>query len=575
MSKHFTSRLNAAVELAKAKFQLKENVAFLLWFGINILDLSEDEALEASSVEGSNDKGIDFFHVDDEQGRVIVAQGKYAPDMAVNVKESHLSNLESSLHWLSNPEALRREGKSELAQAAEDYQKAISDGYGVELWFVYTAPRKANIEKKVHVYNANRDNIESRRFIRHFPYEALYSVWLEEQEGRANRISTDYVATTGGEHIQLKGRFGEAVIMSVPAKELVRLYEKYGDLLFDRNVRLFLGTRKGSVNAGISDTLQDPQQRGNFWAYNNGITVICDAYQIEDGRIVMNNFSIINGCQTTVSLASASGALKEVDVLTRLINAPQDVVDDIIRFNNSQNPIKMWDIASQNKTQRRLRREFEGLSKPYIYLTRRGSRPTGGLKKFRDSAGKLRQVQIDVVGQYAAAFKGMPVVAYKDKGLVFTKFHDQLFPPDIRVEEVLFECICGDICREIVIGEIANGNPESVSILKKGGTFFVLATVAQILQLRNGATFMTKMTEQHILSPRTEKRLQQYVRFAVQEYVQAVADQAQIEGEELPTLVRSPAFFEKVRTRVERSYKTRAIGRKWLDEVLPMLGTQA
>jgi hypothetical protein len=124
----------------------------------------------------------------------------------------------------------------------------------------------------------------------------------------------------------------------------------------------------------------------------------------------------------------------------------------------------------------------------------------------------------------------MPVVAYKDKGLVFTKFHDQLLPPDIRVEEVLFECTCGDICREIVIGEIANGNPESVSILKKGGTFFVLATVAQVLQLRNGATFMTKMTEQQILSPRTEKRLQQYVRFAVQEYVQAVADQAQIEG---------------------------------------------
>jgi AIPR protein len=126
-------------------------------------------------------------------------------------------------------------------------------------------------------------------------------------------------------------------------------------------VRLFLGTRKGSVNAGISDTLQDPQQRGNFWAYNNGITIICDAYQIENDKIVMNNFSIINGCQTTVSLASTSSVLDQVDVLTRLINAPQEVVDDIIRFNNSQNPIKMWDIASQNKTQRRLRREFEAL----------------------------------------------------------------------------------------------------------------------------------------------------------------------------------------------------------------------
>jgi hypothetical protein len=138
MSTTFTGRLNAAVDVAKVRFQLNDNVAFLVWFGINILDLSEDEALEASSIDGSNDKGIDFFHVDDEQGRVIVAQGKYAPDMKVNVKESHLSNLESSLHWLSNPESLRREGKSDLAQAAEDYLKAVSDGYGVELWCVYT-----------------------------------------------------------------------------------------------------------------------------------------------------------------------------------------------------------------------------------------------------------------------------------------------------------------------------------------------------------------------------------------------------------------------------------------------------
>jgi hypothetical protein len=47
-----------------------------------------------------------------------------------------------------------------------------------------------------------------------------------------------------------------------------------------------------------------------------------------------------------------------VHVLARIINPPEDIVDDIIRFNDSQNPIKMWDIASQHKTQRRLRREF-------------------------------------------------------------------------------------------------------------------------------------------------------------------------------------------------------------------------
>ena len=42
---------------------------------------------------------------------------------------------------------------------------------------------------------------------------------------------------------------------TVPASELVRLYKEYEDRLFDRNVRLFLGAKKGSVNAGIAETL--------------------------------------------------------------------------------------------------------------------------------------------------------------------------------------------------------------------------------------------------------------------------------------------------------------------------------
>jgi hypothetical protein len=211
--------------------------------------------------------------------------------------------------------------------------------------------------------------------------------------------------------------------------------------------------------------------------------MLCDGFEIEDednGLLVVRNFNIINGCQTTVSLARSTVDLTDVYVLARIISPPETIVDDIIKFKNSQNPIKMWDIASQHKTQRRLRREFGELLRPYIYLTRRGSRPTGGLAKYRDDEGKLRQIQFEQAGQNASAFRAQPMLAYKDKALIFTKHHDEIFPPGVRVEEVLFQTICGEIAREAVIREIAKGNQEDNKILRKGGAFFVLAAMALI-----------------------------------------------------------------------------------------------
>ena len=340
----FDRALVAEVEALARRFAASDNQAFLIWFLTTILDLTEDEAFEATSLEGANDKGIDGFYVDNDQGRVIVAQAKYSPTMDVNVRESHLSKLQSSLHWLSSPEALRRDGRHDLAQAADDYLTALREGYGVELWFVYTAPRNKNIEKNVDVFNRNPDNIESSRSIRHFAYEAMEAGWHEHQDQQLRRINDECIKIGDGKHFSSSGAFGNAIVVSMPGSELVRLYEKYGDILFDRNVRLFLGDRKGSVNAGIASTLRDEQRRDKFWAFNNGITMLCDGFEIEDEDdwlLVVRNFNIINGCQITVSLARSTVDLTDVYALARIISPPETIVDDIIKFNNSQNPIKM------------------------------------------------------------------------------------------------------------------------------------------------------------------------------------------------------------------------------------------
>ena len=384
-------------------------------------------------------------------------------------------------------------------------------------------------------------------------------------------IDEETIVIASSEVHPFGGAFGDALVATVPGSEIVRLYEKYEDRLFDRNVRLFLGARKGSVNAGIAETLGDDRVCRNFWAYNNGITLVCDSFDMTGTKVNLKNFSIVNGCQTAVSLAQGpKESVSRAAVLVRFIAASAEIIDDVILFTNSQNPIRTWDIASQDKTQRRLRTEFTKLSKPFIYLTRRGARPKGLLKKFRED-GKLRQVRIDIVGQYASAFRDDPVLAYKHKAFIFSRHHDDVFPPDVRVEEVLFQWICGETARAAVQAAIGQKEDEEVRILKKGGTLFVTAVLSKILSLRNGATYLKKATEQNITSNAMTKRLYRYAEYARDTYVQAVIDQSELGKAELSTLIRHPEFHKKVMQRVVRQYEKDAHAPKWLKEALPAI----
>jgi hypothetical protein len=175
----FCASLARDIHRITTRTGLSQSKSFLLWFATEILELTEVDATEAISVEGANDKGIDLFFVDDEENRVLVMQGKYSADCRYQAKETDASKLESSLNWLNNPEALRREGKSELAAAAEEYVEGLKKGYGVELWYVYTGPKSANVDKHITVYNQNPDNFTKRRTFRHYAAELLSATWKE------------------------------------------------------------------------------------------------------------------------------------------------------------------------------------------------------------------------------------------------------------------------------------------------------------------------------------------------------------------------------------------------------------
>src|SRR4051794_37306534 len=96
--------------------------AFLMWYTTVELDLGAEEAEEAVGYDGGNDKSVDFFYVDEEHRRVIIAQGKFSRKGTHKADEGEFFKLIHTADWLANPESFRNTGRPDLADAAEDYR---------------------------------------------------------------------------------------------------------------------------------------------------------------------------------------------------------------------------------------------------------------------------------------------------------------------------------------------------------------------------------------------------------------------------------------------------------------------
>lgn len=149
----------------------------------------------------------------------------------------------------------------------------------------------------------------------------------------------------------------ESYLAIVPGKFLCDIYKKYGPRLLESNVRSFLNV-KGTVNKGIHNTIQN--ERDKFFTYNNGISTIAKSIDVEQrdtGLYInhFNDFQIINGGQTTASLASADikdhMPLDRIFVqmkLTILKEENADMIHCISQYANSQNKVTAADLNSNH-----------------------------------------------------------------------------------------------------------------------------------------------------------------------------------------------------------------------------------
>ncbi len=154
------------------------------------------------------------------------------------------------------------------------------------------------------------------------------------------------------------------------------------DLLFNRNVRVAISISRSQVNRAIRDTFKtNPKE---FAFSNNGITMLCEKQHYDPGQkvLTLENPRVVNGSQTQHSIRDVPNPSPNARVMVRVIEIEppfgdaldtkiqrrKEVIGKIAVRSNRQNPIKSWDLASNDDFQLELFRFFR--NKGFFYERR-------------------------------------------------------------------------------------------------------------------------------------------------------------------------------------------------------------
>lgn len=362
-----------------------ESEAFVLWFLLNVFRLDETVAQDAIC-DGFDDKGVDAIYVDNDEEVVYVFQSKLTQKVDSTLGDTDLKEFLGSLHQFSTADKIQAlidgGARKELVQLIADGEVINRIASGYQLVGVFLTNREAD-GNAAALLAANSDlELYDRRRLS----ESVLDVDFDRSVDAEHSFSTSYAGL-------LEFQSADDVMLAVApvlASELIQLQGISDGTLFQRNVRLSLGTTP--VNKAIAGTIKDKSEHNRFVLYHNGITLLCRKLTIlhDEDRLVVEGYSVVNGAQSLSTLyQNAKSITSDLRVLVKFISLKDEELSDRITWNsNNQNAIKYRDQRSNDATQRRLQAEFEKIPDLALEI-KRGEKVDGKKVLSNEEAGLL------------------------------------------------------------------------------------------------------------------------------------------------------------------------------------------
>lgn len=447
MATNLLTEVDLKRELADFKDRypkLGDDELFVLWFLRAFVAEDEDVALSALC-GGPRDKGVDAVLIDEPARIVFVLQGKYRQKLGAKTEGrsdvAGFAQLATALCGDTSTFAgLVKDLSPEVTARLNEARSRIKKrGYSLQMFYVTLGKCSKALHDEAGRIVRGADAAVSFQL---FDGKRNLLLLADYLDGVAPPVPSLDLDIESGEGVRTGGVFNrydsktdiESWVFSMNDAAVGGLFERARTRLFARNVRGFLGSTE--INRGMEATLQKEPEY--FWYYNNGITIVCDDATQESSRgrnvLRVTNPQVINGQQTTRTLARSLRKGSRASVLVRVIRIPRSpqrgvngfetLVSRIVSATNWQNDIRPSDLMSNDRRQIEIERQLRKLH--YLYLRKR---MTKGEARGAAGARHLRLIKKEELAQAVAACDLDPFVVREGKeGLFEERLYGQVFP---------------------------------------------------------------------------------------------------------------------------------------------------
>ena len=269
------------------------------------LSFSETE-IENFLVDSVKDGGVDalFSDPNSETNDLVICQSKYYENINFDIVRDAVSKMILFYKGMNRGEYETVNEKVQrrfLSLNAE-----IGEESKVCFVFYTSAPkngiREDRIRKLLDDNTLNDGNYEIHLLFRDDILDEI-----KESESRRPSVAKGKIEIDKANNIL---RYNDdAIVVNASAFSIKELYAANSINLFSRNLRYFI--KKRDIDSSIIDTIKKCPD--TFWFKNNGITIICDDFDVDGKQVKLQNFSIVNGGQTTTLLHKSVDINKDND----------------------------------------------------------------------------------------------------------------------------------------------------------------------------------------------------------------------------------------------------------------------
>lgn len=299
----------------------------------------------------------------------------------------------------------------------------------------------------------------------------------------------------------------DALFANVRASSLRKLWrDKAAYGLLAQNLRFYVSIPR--VDSAMLNTMaKTPDQ---FWYLNNGITIVCDSFNVDGKTLQLKNFSIVNGGQTTHNIGSVAELAKDFLLPCKVIalNNPShqalppddqtEFIANVCTATNSQKPIKAADAVANRKEIRELRLYLKATPACSIYLiakvNEKVDRAAYPAVWQRVKTSRLGQLLLSFLYQYPCTARNKTMALFEDAAL----FHQLFAAPTLNgtpTQPNVYFIRDLMMMREAVIANHKEWEKRVVPLsepitrvhknLVKNGDFLFFACIGALCKLRN------------------------------------------------------------------------------------------